>query len=358
MDNSIYISFIVPIYNVSAFLDDCVKSICRIKNPEIEILLINDGSTDSCPAICQKYAEMDRRVHVVTQENQGVSASRNNGLMLAKGEWVCFVDGDDCLTDQFESRIICQIDDLAEVNCFGYQMMINNKEPEWIDRGVYSLTGNELWELRMRLLDKEAYQASPKFPDTVSFVAPVTKFIKREKLLEWGIVFDKTVTWGEDALFNFQLLQYVERVRVIDCTGYYYRVNPESVTQRYDVHTTERFCRLIKAMGAEVEKIGNEEATRQYQVFVLKNLLQSVQRDMLNPQNPDSYGKRREDYLRVRHFEPVRRALKNFPYGAVRPLYRVAIGITAIGSYGLLRLFYQIKLLKEGRITNRRISNG
>lgn len=357
MDLPIYISFIVPIYNVSAYLDDCIQSLCQIKNPQIEILLVNDGSTDSCPEICQKYADKDPRIHVITQENQGVSAARNNGLRHARGKWVCFVDGDDCLTDEFENRIIQQIDDSAEVNCFGYQMMINNEAPAWIDHESYSLTEKELWEMRMRLLDKDAYGNSPKFPDTISFVAPVTKFFNREKLLEWEISFNKAVTWGEDVLLNFQMMQYVTHVKVIDCTGYYYRINKESVTQRYDVQTTERFCRLMEAMGAEVEKTGSAEAIRQFQIFVLKNLLQSVQRDMLNPSNPHSFRERRRSYHHLRHLDAVQSALKHFPYHSVRPLYKIAISIVGTGSYELLWLFYQIKLLKEGRIASRRTSN-
>lgn len=135
MESQIYISFIVAIYNVSRFLDDCVQSLCRIQNPRIEILLVDDGSTDCCPAICQKYAEADWRVRVISQDNQGVSMARNNGLKYARGKWVCFVDGDDFLSEDFEAIILRQMDENVEINYFGYQRMTGRKSRNALIRG-------------------------------------------------------------------------------------------------------------------------------------------------------------------------------------------------------------------------------
>lgn len=347
MDSEIHISFIVAIYNVSNFLDDCVQSLCKIRNPQIEILLVDDGSVDCCPAICRKCAEIDERVRVVTQENQGVSMARNNGLKLARGKWVCFVDGDDCLSDDFEERIMQQIDEDVEINYFGYQRMVDGKVPECIDRGSYFLTEKDLREARLRILNRDIYRDSERFPDTVLFETAFMKFIKREKLLEWGILFDKTIAWGEDLLYNFKLLQKAKKIKIFDHTGYYYRINGASVTQRYDERAAERFFLLVNAMGAEVEKTGDGEAMQQYQVFVVKQLLLGVKRDMLNPHNPKSYHERRADYRSLRYSGIVQNALQSFPYGSVRPLYKVAIGIAATGSYGLLWIFYQLKRLCE-----------
>lgn len=347
MDSRIYISFIVPIYNVSPFLEDCVQSLCGIQNPRIEILLVDDGSVDCSPSICRKYAEKDGRVRVVTQDNQGVSMARNNGFMLAKGKWVCFVDGDDRLSDDFEDGIMGQIDEDMEVVYFGYQRMTGGKVPQCIDRGSRFMEERDLREAWLRILNRDIYRDSERFPDTILFEAPYMRFIKREKLLEWEIFFDKSLTWGEDLLYNFRLLQKVKKVKVIDRTGYYYRINEASITQRYDERAAERFFLLADAMGAEVEKAGDGEAARQYQVFVLKQLLLSAKRNLLNPYNPRPYCERRAEYRRMRHSEVVENALRSFPYGSVRLSYKLAIGIAATGSYGLLWTFYQMKRIGE-----------
>lgn len=347
MDTQIYVSFIVPIYNVAPFLDDCVQSLCGIRNPRIEILLVDDGSEDGSLAICRKYAQKDSRVHVAAQDNQGVSAARNNGLKLAKGKWVCFVDGDDCLSGDFEDGVMGRIDEDAEVNFFGYRRMAGGEVPRCTDRGSYYMTEQDLREAWLRILNRDIYRDRERFPDTILFETPCMRFIKREKLLEWELFFDKSLIWGEDLLYNFRLLRKVRKAKVIDRTGYYYRINEASITQRYDEQAAERFFLLVDAMGTEVERAGDGEAARQYQVFVLKQLLLSVKRDMLNPDNPRPRHERREGYRGMRNSAAVKNALRAFPYEAVRPLYKLAIGIAATGSYGLLWIFYQMKRVSE-----------
>ncbi len=91
------ISVIVPIYRVENYLAACVESILNSTYKDLEVILIDDGSPDGCPAICDKYAARDSRVQVIHQPNQGVSAARNAGLMAAKGEYIAFADADDMI---------------------------------------------------------------------------------------------------------------------------------------------------------------------------------------------------------------------------------------------------------------------
>ena len=89
------ISIIVPVYNAAPYLDQCISSIMEQTHRNLEIILINDGSTDNSLEICRKYADMDPRIRVLTQENKGLGTTRNVGLAVAKGEFVGFVDSDD-----------------------------------------------------------------------------------------------------------------------------------------------------------------------------------------------------------------------------------------------------------------------
>ena len=92
----IAISVIVPIYNTKPYLAECIESILAQKiNVPIEVLLIDDGSTDGCGEVCDKYAARDERVRVIHQENQGLSAARNAGIDAAKGRYYSFIDSDD-----------------------------------------------------------------------------------------------------------------------------------------------------------------------------------------------------------------------------------------------------------------------
>lgn len=87
------VTVIVPVYNVSSFLSKCIESICEQEYPFLEIILVDDGSTDESGKICDSYAEKDARIKVIHKQNQGVSSARNTGLDVATGRWICFVDG-------------------------------------------------------------------------------------------------------------------------------------------------------------------------------------------------------------------------------------------------------------------------
>ena len=92
------ISIIVPVYNVEEYLEECLESICKQTYTDIEVVLVNDGSTDGSKEICEKYCRQDSRFKLINQENQGQSAARNNGVSFSTGEYITFVDSDDVIS--------------------------------------------------------------------------------------------------------------------------------------------------------------------------------------------------------------------------------------------------------------------
>ena len=93
------ISIVVPIYNVERFLPFCLDSILKQTYTNLEIILVNDGSTDSSLTICNKYASRDKRIQVIHQENHGLSYSRNKGIEVASSKYISFIDADDIIAD-------------------------------------------------------------------------------------------------------------------------------------------------------------------------------------------------------------------------------------------------------------------
>ena len=100
------ISVIVPVYRVEKYLKQCVDSILAQSHRNLEVLLIDDGSPDACPAICDAYAEADSRVRVIHQENQGPSAARNAGLDACRGEYIGFADSDDWMEPELLASLL------------------------------------------------------------------------------------------------------------------------------------------------------------------------------------------------------------------------------------------------------------
>ena len=100
------ISIIVPVYKVERYLERCIKSILSQTFTDFELILVDDGSPDRCPQICDEWANRDKRIRVIHKENGGLSSARNTGLDIAKGEYICFVDSDDWITNDMCSYFI------------------------------------------------------------------------------------------------------------------------------------------------------------------------------------------------------------------------------------------------------------
>ncbi|MCI6652050.1 MAG: glycosyltransferase [Ruminococcus sp.] len=100
------VSIIVPVYNVSEYLDRCIESIVNQTYRDIEVVLIDDGSTDNCPQMCDEWAEKDSRIRVIHKSNAGVSVARNLGIQKATGEYITFVDSDDYVYPEYCSKLV------------------------------------------------------------------------------------------------------------------------------------------------------------------------------------------------------------------------------------------------------------
>jgi len=122
------ISIIIPVYNVESHLKKCIDSILSQTFTDFECILIDDGSTDSCPVICDEYVAKDSRIIVIHQKNAGVSRARNAGLSLAKGEWIGFVDSDDwCDIGMYESLLTNAEKYGADISICGYRIFREGK---------------------------------------------------------------------------------------------------------------------------------------------------------------------------------------------------------------------------------------
>ena len=106
MNSTPLVSVIVPIYNTEKYLDRCIKSIVNQTYKNLEIILVDDGSPDNCPSICDNWARIDSRINVIHQKNSGVSAARNAALDLASGEYIGFVDSDDFIEPDMYSLLV------------------------------------------------------------------------------------------------------------------------------------------------------------------------------------------------------------------------------------------------------------
>lgn len=216
MDEKLLISVIVPVYNVEQYLAKCVDSILEQTYMNIELLLINDGSTDGSPAICDEYARLDKRIKVFHKKNEGVSSARNTGLDLAKGDFISFVDSDDWIEKQsYEELMKCTIKNNADAVLFEYFIDYENgvtKQPSHKScEGVFDAA--RAVELSISPVNRFA----------------VTKFYSKNII--GNTRFDSTIHFGEDTLFACNVLSNASRVYYLAKPFYHYYQSAISATR-------------------------------------------------------------------------------------------------------------------------------
>ncbi len=227
------ITCVVAIYNVEKYLDECIDSLIKQEYENVEILLIDDGSTDSSGSICDEFQKKDERIKVYHQENQGANAARNLGFEKAAGEWIYFVDGDDFVNKNVFSAIEEYINSENNVVLFTNYVFSNGKvirkgekteEPILFSKKDF----DELSIATMNRLGDSRYNY--KILDSVSIWNKIynTSFL-RENEIAFVPGFPKT----QDLSFNLLVYEKACKGVFVDNEGYYYRINPDSVSNRF-----------------------------------------------------------------------------------------------------------------------------
>ena len=211
------ISVIVPVYNVEKYLDRCVESIINQTYTNLEIILVDDGSPDNCPAMCDKWAEKDERIRVIHKPNGGVSSARNTGIENSNGEYIAFVDSDDYTADNYVEALIKNLidNDCDLVACnFNYV----NKDSTFIKTSEYK---KALCAGKHEILSDYLNEA---------FVDPGCPGKLYVKNVIDSLRFDENIKNGEDFLFNYYYLSECKKVIQIEDALYNYVQNPTSST--------------------------------------------------------------------------------------------------------------------------------
>lgn len=216
------ISVIVPIYNAEEYLNKCLASIVNQTYRELEIILVNDGSTDESLAICEKYKQVDDRVVIINKHNEGLVRARKDGIRMAKGEYITFVDADDWIDiTTYEKIYIGKADIISYGLTEEYENYSKNKTDK-IEPGLYD---------KKRIHDQiiPCMLSSTTFFEFGMLPNLVCKLIKKSLLLETIDDVSDNVTIGEDVDFFFRTIYKAESMLIKTDTLYHYRQHKKSM---------------------------------------------------------------------------------------------------------------------------------
>lgn len=225
MNEKALISLIIPVYNTEKYLCECLDSVIGQKFADLEILCVNDGSTDNSLDILKEYALRDKRIKVISQENQGLSGARNTGIQRASGKYICFLDSDDILAEgSLEEMYRLSSEDDLEILCFDADCFYETEELEIKEHKdeYYHRKKSYGGPMKGKILFSELIE-NDDFCD-----AAWVLFIKRSWLFEKGIWFYPRLI-HEDCLFSFQCFMETERIRHVKKSFVKYRIRPNSI---------------------------------------------------------------------------------------------------------------------------------
>lgn len=259
------VSIIIPIYNPGEALRRCLDSVINQSFRDIEIILVNDGSTDSSGLICRQYASKDKRIKYIEQHNAGVSIARNKGITNASGEYIAFIDSDDYVDNDYVLSM------LNAISISNADIVIQGLKSIRCDElvGIESFTDGVF---KVETLSEET------FDRIFYFCGPYCKLFKSSIIKENDIIFPVDLAYGEDAVFYFDYLSKCRVVELISSISYNYTLGNQNTLSTKKLHpdkfwqnqhnrrgsykrlkkvfslpatisTTEQFCKMVGIGG-------------------------------------------------------------------------------------------------------------
>lgn len=287
------VSIVIPVYNMQQFLDRCMESVLSQTLEDIEIILVDDGSSDASPGLCDEYAARDSRIVVIHKENGGLTSAWKEGSKAATGEYIGYVDSDDFIQkDMFEVMYQRGVKTGADIVCCGYTHVYeSDPNRKWTEHMLYekdTMTREDLErEIFPKLINDGSFFGRTLMPNRV------TKLVKRELVQKNLPLCQDEVSIGEDYQFTLCMFLDADRIEIVrDFYPYFYYMNDASMTMKHD----KNYMKKIDIMRENLCRISDAKNG-----FDLK------------PQIWDDYL-----CLTVLHVKAVIYKQKNLPYGEIR----------------------------------------
>ncbi len=261
------VSIIVPVYKTEKYLDRCVTSLRNQTLRDIEIILVNDGSPDNCPQLCDAYAAKDDRIRVIHKPNGGLSSARNAGLRAARGKYVGFVDSD----DDVESEMYEKLWTTAEHEHVDFVMCDYLRVPVEEDRYLKTLnirSGRyDKADIRKEIFPALIMGENVDYGPLLS-VCPC--LYRTEFLRNNALYFDEQVRWSEDNIFSAIVGYHADSFYYMKGEGlYHYYQNPGTITTGYRPGAWAVYCTMNRHLHAVFDYIADYDFTRQLKLHMM-----------------------------------------------------------------------------------------
>jgi glycosyltransferase involved in cell wall biosynthesis len=273
-DNKPLISVVVPVYNVEKYLNECVDSILAQTYENLEIILVDDGSPDRCPQICDQYAAAHANVRVVHKQNGGLSSARNAGLEVATGEWITFIDSDDWIVDANAYNDVMAHRDEADIIMYGYNSQKTDAS------FVPCIEFDSVKHFSDDALKQVAVSFIHAFND-----CPATD-CRKMQMSVWSATFKRSVipasfysereVCSEDLPFKLAAVLQSKSICYVPRTVVNYRFNDVSLTKTFSFDKFYRYATLTAILTDIMQPYGLQKYADYCMIYATANTFQSM----------------------------------------------------------------------------------
>ena len=268
------ISIIVPVYKVEEYLDECVESIVSQTYKNLEIILVDDGSPDRSPEICDNWAKKDKRVKVIHQQNAGQSEARNSGIKVATGDYITFVDSDDWIDEQMYEKLFAKLkEESADVAMCRIINEYPNVSKKYFEKNLTQINEKNIYEL---YINSNMMQTEKEFVCDGLFGSVCRTLFKKSVIKNIWFLKD---AYCEDLLYNILCLKNIKKVAVVDEYFYHYRMRPISSIHTLNKDNFYKKLNFIKAFLPQIENKVSREAFCAYKFSFYCIMLVTLSKD-------------------------------------------------------------------------------
>lgn len=212
---TVKISVIIPVYNVEKYLKNCLDSIINQTLKEIEIICVNDGSTDNSLSILKEYQQKDERIKIINRENNGPSAARNTALKVASGEYISFLDSDDYVDLNFcEKMYQAATENNCDIACCNIIRFNEKLKKDLVKYNRIKVAKRPRHKYKLAIIPEHNYVWN--------------KIYNRKKIIALDLAFEEGILF-EDVIFSHKVIYYLDKMVSVPNVNYYYRNNPDSI---------------------------------------------------------------------------------------------------------------------------------
>lgn len=339
------VSIVVPIYNTpESYLKKNIESIIQQSKFEIEIILVNDGSTNNALDICNSYAKIDDRIVIIDQVNLGVSVARNVGMDKAKGNWVTFIDPDDWIDNKYiESLFSCTINnagaDIIIGNCYINEGSLE-KENDFLPSTKISIV-TEKNILMGQLVGKKI---SKYYPQHMAVGVPWGKLFDRKFLSDNNIKFIPGMIRMQDNIFSLYAFFYSKKIVFTPARGYHYRKEANSVSFSYNPNIVQHFEKYFFETEFFIRNKLN--SNKRYMNSLLVKRLTSfnsyLKYYILHPKNSLSRREKKKLFVSILNMEGNKKAINELDFSYCNNYEKIFIFLLRKRFYDFIMIIYSL----------------